>query len=182
MSTTAIYCRVSDDKLQDDGSRRQDVMRQVERLRPFAGNDAQLFIDDGASAYKDDYNSRPAFCKMLREIRARRVQRVYIESLDRWSRRVEDGLGTLREAASYGATVTSISEGECDITLPEGWFKVGVAFLLAEWASRSQSHKIRQAMARRRADQRKVCHTCGVVHLGRHPKACACLRCRKKKG
>lgn len=186
MVAVAIYARVSDDKLQADGSRRQDVERQVEKLRPLAAAmfpDAVLlpaFIDDGRTAFKEDYSSRPAFCRLLREIRARRVQRVYVESLDRWARRIEDGLKTLREATESGCTVTSAAEGECDITTPEGWFKVGVAFLMAEWASRSQSWKVRQAMERRRADKRKVCHSCGVVHLGRHPRTCACPKCRTK--
>lgn len=182
MTTTAIYARVSDDKLREDGERRQDVQRQVDRLRHYAGPDAQLFIDDARSAFKDDYNSRPAFVRLLREVRAHRVQRVYVESLDRWSRRVEDGLRTLKEAAEYGATVTSIAEGECDTTTPNGWFKVGVALLMAEWASRSQGFKVSQAMARKRADLSQSCPSCGVVHLGRHPIACECPRCRKKKG
>lgn len=179
---TAIYARVSDDKRTDEGARRQDVQRQVDRLLPHAGKQALLFIDDSLSAYKDDYQSRPAFCKLLREVRAHRVQRVYVESLDRWARRIEDGLVTMRQVSESGCTVTSIAEGECDITTPEGWFKVGVSFLLAEWASRNQSHKIKQAMERRRNDKRKECRSCGVVHLGRHPMTCECLKCRQKKG
>jgi len=184
----AIYARVSDDKLLDDGSRRQDVQRQVEKLRPMimAVPGAVIveppFLDDGRSAFKDDYQSRPEFCRLLREIRARRVTRVYVESLDRWSRRIEDGLKTLKEAAEYGCTVTSAAEGECDTTTPEGWFKVGVAFLLAEWASRSQSWKVRQGMARRLLQPEKVCVSCGVVHMGRHPGVCGCARCRRRKG
>lgn len=187
MLKIALYARVSDDKLTGDGERRQDVQRQVEHLTPIARAlwpeaEIEHFIDDGLSAFKDDYNSRPEFCRLLREVRAHRVQRVVVESLDRWARRIEDGLKTMREASEAGATVTSAAEGECDITTPEGWFKVGVALLMAEWASRSQSHKIKQAMARRRNDKRKVCRSCGVVHLGRHPKACACPKCRSKKG
>lgn len=182
----AIYARVSDDKLTDEGLRRQDIQRQVDHLRPFLaaypGCTMEVFADDGKSAFKDDYQSRPEFCRLLREIRAHRVQRVLVESLDRWARRIEDGLKTLRETSSYGCTVTSMAEGECDITTPEGWFKVGVALLLAEWASRSQSFKVKQAMERRRLDPEKACKSCGVVHLGRHPGACACSRCRRKKG
>lgn len=178
----AIYARVSDDKLKEDGERRQDVMRQVDRLRAHAGPDALAFVDDGKSAFKDDYQSRPEFCRLLREIRARRIQRVYVESLDRWARRVEDGLRTMRESAEYGCTVTSIAEGECDITTPDGWFRCGVAFLMAEWSSRNQGHKVRQAMERRLQDKRKICRSCGIVHLGRHPGSCACPGCRKRKG
>lgn len=186
MTAITIYARVSDDKLQDDGSRRQDVDRQVARLLPIirAAHPGALivpaFIDDGRSAFKDDYQSRPEFCRLLREVRAHRVQRVYIESLDRWSRRIEDGLKTMREVSEAGCTVTSIAEGECDITTPDGWFKTGVSFLMAEWASRNQSHKVKQAMERRRNDGRKVCKSCQVVHLGRHPNTCTCQRCHKR--
>jgi DNA invertase Pin-like site-specific DNA recombinase len=183
----AIYARVSDDKLQDDGSRRQDVQRQVEKLQSFSavyfpGQEVQVFLDDGRSAFKEDYNSRPEFCRMLREIRARRIQRVLVESLDRWARRIEDGLKTLREVSEVGCTVTSAAEGECDITTPQGWFKVGVAFLMAEWASRNQSWKVTNGMERRRNDDRKKCHSCGIVHLGRHPQTCECPACRKRRG
>lgn len=179
---SAIYARVSDDKLKEDGMRRQDVNRQVERLRPFAGIDALVFIDDGVSAFKEDWNSRPEFCRMLREIRANRIHRVYVESLDRWSRRVTDGLTTLKEVAGYNCIVISIAEGELDITSSQGWLKTGIFLLMAEWASRDKSEKVRHAMERRRLDMRKVCRSCGVVHLGRHPFTCGCRVCLQKKG
>lgn len=181
----ALYARVSDDKLLEDGSRRQDVRRQLEKLRPlaralFPKADISDYVDDGKSAFREDYQSRPEFCRMLREVRAHRVQRIMVESLDRWARRIEDGLRTLREAQEAGCTVTSAAEGECDITTPEGWFKCGVSFLIAEWSSRSQSWKVRQAMQRRRDDDRKRCRSCGIVHLGRHPRACGCPRCASR--
>jgi DNA invertase Pin-like site-specific DNA recombinase len=178
----AIYARVSDDKLKSDGQRRQDVMRQVEMLKKRAGKKPLIFIDDGLSAFKEDYNSRPAFLKLMREIRANRVHRVWIESLDRWSRRIEDGLRTLKEAAEYNCTVSSIAEGEADITTSQGWFKVGVSLLLAEWASRDKSDKVRSGMARARDNKKNICPSCKVVHLGRHPLACRCKKCLKKKG
>lgn len=185
----AIYARVSDDKLKADGERRQDVHRQVEHLQPMAElfckqQDATLiepFIDDGKSAFKDDYQSRPAFCKLLREVRANRLHRVYVESLDRWSRRVVDGLTTLQEASENGCTVVSIAEGECDWTMPQGWFRSLIALGMAEWASREKSWRVSQGMARRRNDKRKLCLSCGVVHLGRHPKTCQCKSCNSHR-
>jgi len=178
----AIYARVSDDKLREDGQRRQDVNRQVDMLKLRSAKNALIFTDDGISAFKEDYNARPAFLKLMREIRARRVQRVWIESLDRWSRRIEDGLRTLKEAAEYGCTVTSIAEGESDITTSQGWFKTGLSFLMAEWASRDKSDKVKSGMARARGKVENICASCGVVHLGRHPLTCKCEKCHKKKG
>lgn len=177
------YVRVSDDKLKTDGERRQDINRQIEKIKKFheamEWPEPEWFIDDGKSAFKEDYNSRPDFCRMLREIRANRKKRITVEDLERWSRRIEDGLKTMNDA-SEKCTVTSIAQGEVDITLPEGWFKTAVCFLLAEWSSRSQSWKVKGGMKRRLENPKAICSSCGIVHLGRHPKTCKCEKCLKK--
>lgn len=179
------YVRVSDQKLKNDGDRRQDIDRQKNKITKFCESmdwgSPEFFSDDGISAFKEDYNSRPQFCKMLREVRANRIQRIVVEDLTRWSRRIEDGLKTMREVSSK-ATVTSMAEGECDETTPEGWFKTAIAFLLAEWSSKSTSYKVRSGMLRRLEDKKAICESCGVVHLGRHPKTCNCEICMKRKG
>ena len=182
---TAGYIRVSGQKLNTDGLRLQDVNRQREKITKFCEamnwSVPIFFCDDGISAYKEDYNSRPEFCRMLREIRANRIKRVVVEDLTRWSRRIEDGLKTMREA-SEKATITSMAEGEVDITLPDGWFKTAVAFLLAEWSSKSTSYKVQSGMQRRLNNKEKVCPFCNEVHLGRHPETCKCEKCLKRKG
>lgn len=187
----AIYARVSDDKLKEDGQRRQDVMRQVDRLMGYAklqaereekfkGASIDTFIDDGVSAFKEDYNARPEFIRLLREIRGNRYQQVWIESLDRWSRRIVDGLTTLKEASDHACTVSSIGEGEVDVTTSQGWFKAGMSLMLAEWASRDKSDKVRSGMARRLNKKENICEACGVIHMGRHPLSCKCDKCLKK--
>ncbi len=179
------YVRVSDAKLKDDLSRRQDINRQKEKIIKFCesmGWEApEFYSDDALSAFKDDYNSRPAFVRMLNEIRARRIKRVVLEDLTRWSRRIEDGLRTVRESTEAGCTITSMGEGEVNVTSPEAWFKTAVAFLLAEWASKSQSFKVASGMQRRLENPEAVCKSCNVVHLGRHPASCECRMCHKKR-
>lgn len=187
-----MYVRVSDDKLTTEGERRQDVERQIDLLKPYAktwlknhpkwNQDIEVYCDDALSAFKDDYNSRPAFVRLLNDVRANKLHRVFVENLDRWSRRIIDGLTTMQEASDNGLTVVSVLEGEIDVTYPQGWFRCSIGFLMAEWASRIKSHKISQAMERRRNDKRKICHSCGVVHLGRHPNTCECTKCKEKKG
>jgi len=182
----AGYIRVSDQKLKTDGERRQDIDRQRDKIIKFCEsmkwNKPEFYSDDGISAYKEDYNSRPNFLKMLHEIRARRIQRIIVEDLTRWSRRIEDGLKTVREATESGCTITSMAEGEIQVTLPESWFKTAIAFLLAEWSSKSTSYKVQSGMERRLNDKSKICKFCGIVHLGRHPDSCMCKSCKKKKG
>lgn len=176
----AIYARVSDNKLKTDGERRQDIQRQIYRLKTMAGNDAMVFQDDNISAFKEDYNSRPQFLRMLREIRGNHIKKVYVESLDRISRRVAEGLPLLEEIAGHSCTVISIAEGEIDTTSSPGWLRTGIFLLMAEWASRDKSDKVKSALERRRNDKRKICKSCGVIHMGRHPDTCRCLICRKK--
>ena len=71
-----------------------------------------------------------------------------------------------------GISVTSMAEGEVDVTLPEGWFKVAIAFLLAEWSSKISSHKVKSGMRKRLLDPKAICLVCGKVHLGRVPDKC----------
>ncbi len=179
------YVRVSDQKLKSSGERRQDIDRQKEKITKFCEsmdwNTPTFFCDDGISAFKEDYNSRPEFCKMLREVRANRIHRIIVEDLTRWSRRIEDGLKTMREVSDK-CTVTSMAEGEAYLTTPEGWFKCALAFLMAEWSSKSLSYKVQSGMLRRLENKKNICESCGVVHLGRHPKTCECKQCLERKG
>ena len=36
-------------------------------------------------------------------------------------------------------------------------------------------------MDRRKLNKDKICESCGVVHLGRHPLSCDCKICHKKR-
>jgi DNA invertase Pin-like site-specific DNA recombinase len=151
MTHIAIYARVSDDKLTEDGSRRQDVNRQIEKLRawlsqsPWKDEPVELYVDDGKSAFREDFNSRPAFLRLHRDIHTMKIKRVIVEDLTRWSRRLEEGLKTMRQASDCGCTVTSLGEGEVEITT-----------LMAEWAARSQSWKVKSGMARAKAQGKHV--------------------------
>jgi len=169
------YVRVSDQKLKTTGERRQDINRQKNKIIKFCESMdwgiPEFYSDDGISAFKEDYNSRPSFCKMLREVRANRIQRIIVEDLTRWSRRIEDGLKTMREV-SEKCTVTSMAEGEAYTTTPEGWFKVAIAFLMAEWSSKCLSYKVSSGMRKRLEDPKAICKACGNVHLGRIPNKC----------
>ena len=187
----AGYIRVSDQKLKTDGERRQDINRQRDKITKFAESmnweKPIFFSDDGISAYKEDYNSRPQFVKMLHEIRARRIQRVIVEDLTRWSRRIEDGLKTLKEVTEK-AKVTSLAEGEIGITIPEQWFKTTIGLLMAEWSSKVASYKVKSGMEKLRLDKTKICKFCSeregknIIHLGRHPNYCECEMCLERKG
>jgi len=181
----AGYIRVSDAKLKDDLSRRQDINRQEERIKAYCKlmqlEEPIFFSDDNLSAFKDDYSNRPEFVRLLHEVKANRINHIIVEDMTRWSRRIEDGLRTLREVTEK-AKVTSLAEGELGVTIPEQWFKTAIGFLIAEWGSRITAYKVKSGMDKRLNNIEKVCPYCNVVHLGRHPEACMCAACKKRKG
>ena len=171
----AGYIRVSDQKLKTDGERRQDIARQEQKIIAYCKTmeleQPIFFSDDGISAYKDDYNSRPNFLRLMREVRANRVKHIIVEDLTRWSRNIVDGLKTLKEVTTK-AQVTSLNEGEIGVTIPEQWFKTAIGLLMAEWSSKVQSHKVSSGMQKRLLDPKAICKVCGKVHLGRVPNKC----------
>jgi len=178
----AGYTRVSDAKLKDDKSRRQDIKRQEDKIIAYCKfqklSEPIFFNDDNLSAFKDDYSSRPKFIALLHEVKANRVNHIIVEDMTRWSRRIEDGLKTLAEVTQK-AKVTSLAEGELGTTIPEQWFKTAIGFLMAEWSSRITAYKVKSGMDKLRNDETKICKFCGVVHLGRHPNTCNCKSCIK---
>lgn len=185
MEKVAGYIRVSDAKLKDDLSRRQDIKRQEEKIKSYCKvmqlSEPIFFSDDNLSAFKDDYSSRPQFVRLLHEVKANRINHIIVEDMTRWSRRLEDGLRTLKEVTEK-AKITSLAEGELGVTIPEQWFKSAIGFLMAEWSSRITAYKVKSGMDRRAENKEKICLSCGVVHLGRHPIICMCKICKKKKG
>lgn len=180
----AGYTRVSDAKLKDDLSRRQDIKRQEDKIKTWCKfmklPEPIFFSDDNLSAFKDDYSSRPEFVRLLHEVKANRVKHIIVEDMTRWSRRIEDGLRTLREVTEK-AKITSLAEGELGTTIPEQWFRSAIGFLMAEWSSRITAYKVKSGMDERLKDKKNICESCGIIHLGRHPNSCMCKSCKKKR-
>ncbi len=180
----AIYARVSDDKLTEDGLRRQDVNRQVDLIKAYCERKSyeigQIYIDDGKSAWTDDFNARPAFNDMLSQVRQGHVKKIIVESLDRFSSNLVEGMRWLEEVAKHGATVESLQHGEHEVTSDDGWMKSGIFLLFAEYRIRNLRSKVKSGMSRAKDDERKKCHSCGIVHIGRHPLVCGCKKCQKK--
>lgn len=154
----AIYARVSDVKLKEDGERRQDVNRQIERIKDWMVkqnipiDNLELYVDDGYSAYslpkiKGDYD-RPAFKKLMRDINSYLIKEVYIESMDRWTRRLIEGLETIEIANKNGTKIISVSQEEINILEPSGWFRCATLLLMIEHQARMQGWQIKSGMQR----------------------------------
>ncbi len=146
----AIYARVSDDKKKSDGDRRQDVMRQVDLLKEYAKRkgitEPSEYIDDGKSAFTDDFNQRPAFKKLLNDCRAHWIKEIYIEDMTRFSRNLSLGLQWIKELGELNIQLFSIREGDIEATSSQGWMKSAITLMFAEWDSRIKSEKVKSGM------------------------------------
>lgn len=155
----AIYARVSDDKKKSDGDRRQDVNRQVEMLREhikkeFATNpqdmEVQQYVDDAKSAFTEDWNQRPAFKQLFNDCRRHFVEKIYIEDMTRFSRRLDIGLPLLKELGILNVQLVSLKEGELEVTSSKGWLQSSMLLMFAEWDSRIKSEKVKSGMQKAR--------------------------------
>jgi DNA invertase Pin-like site-specific DNA recombinase len=177
----AIYVRVSDDKKKSDGERRQDIQRQIDLLKSYFNlneKEIEIYKDDNKTAFTDDINQRPDFKRMIIDVRRNYIRQIYIEDMTRFARNLHKGLQWLKELGEYGATITSMKEGEIEVTSNQGWMQSSILLMLAEYSSRIQSEKVKSGMQRAK---KKICESCGIAHLGRHSKKCKCERCLKRK-
>lgn len=158
--TRAIYARVSDDKKKSDGTRRQDVQRQVEKLSVFLKNrgilEFEIYKDDGKSAYTEDFNQRQEFKKLLNNCRRGLIKEIFIEDMTRFSRNLVLGLQWLKELSDLGVQVTSLAEGEIEVTSSGGWMKSTIFLMIAEWSSRLHSEKVISGMQKARNLGKKI--------------------------
>ena len=148
----AIYARVSDDKKKTDGDRRQDVNRQLElvrdHLKRMGIKNWKEYIDDGKSAYTEDWNQRIAFKQMFNDCRRYFIKEIYIEDMTRFSRRLDLGLQWLKELGKINVNIVSLKEGELEITSAKGWMQSSMLLMFAEWDSRIKSEKVKAGMKR----------------------------------
>jgi len=106
-----LYARVSDDKKNNQGEKIQDVQRQVQILTEYVnrtGEAFEVYIDDGKSAFTEDWNSRPAFKQLINDCRRRFIQKIYIEDMTRFSRRLDVGVALLKELGTLGVQLISL--------------------------------------------------------------------------
>lgn len=156
----AIYARVSDDKKKADGDRRQDVNRQVELLKSTAklsgDNEVMVYLDDGKSAFTEDWNSRPAFKQLINDCRRNFISKIYIEDMTRFSRRLDLGLPILKELGEHNVHLISLKEGEIDVTCSKGWLQSSMLLMFAEWDSRIKSEKVKSGMQKAKNLGKKI--------------------------
>ena len=156
----AIYVRVSGTKKKQDGERRQDVNRQLENIREFLKrkgiSEWKEYIDDGKSAFTEDWNQRPAFKQLINDCKRHFITEIYIEDMTRFSRNLSLGLQWLKELGDLKVQLISLKEGEFEVTSSKGWIQSTMMLMMAEWESKIRSEKVKSGMRKARNLGKKI--------------------------
>ena len=141
-----IYVRVSTEEQSQiaDGS----LESQQHRVRSFVevknlqeknwGKIVETYIDDGYSAKN---TNRPAYQRMLKDIRSGRISLILITDLSRLSRSISDFCVLLKDLEKYKAKFLSIKE-QFDTSTPAGEMMIFNMINLAQFERRQTSERI----------------------------------------
>lgn len=126
MKRTGIYVRCS--------KKDQTVEQQLAQLRQYC-KDSKIevieeYVDEGVSATKAN---RPAFMRLLEDIRRKKVNFVLVYKIDRFSRSVKELLSTIDIIKEYGADFVSYTQRELDTTTSSGKLMFGLMAIISEF-------------------------------------------------
>lgn len=112
MKKVAIYARVS--------TKDQTVEQQLKELKDYCQRSnfvlAKEYIDEGVSAFKN----RPAFNRLLEDIRQRKLDMVLVYKIDRFARSTRELLNVIDEIKQNGVDFVSFTQREFDTTTSSG--------------------------------------------------------------
>ncbi|HDR7711243.1 TPA: recombinase family protein [Bacillus cereus] len=155
-----IYTRVSTDLQAEEGI---SLEMQKERLQQYAFSQGwkvvDTYTDEGFSAKNTD---RPAFQKMLQEMKLNKFDIILVYRLDRFTRSVADLHKILEDMDKYNVKFKSSVE-LFDTTTATGRMFITLVATLAQWERETISERVKDAM-KKRAEQGK--YNGGTVPYG----------------
>jgi site-specific DNA recombinase len=144
----AIYVRIS----HDPQGERIGVERQLADCQALVGNDAQVYEDNDTSAYQA--RRRPAYRRLLQDVRDRRVSSVVAYNLDRLVRHPVDLEDLLEAADSAGLRQVRTAQGDLDLSTHDGQLQARILAAVAKKASDDTARRVKRAGEQRAADGR----------------------------
>ena len=138
----AVYARQSVEK-QNSIS----IEGQIELCQRTAGKELKVYQDRG---YSGKNTERPAFQKLMQDIRAGKIGKLYVYRLDRFSRSVAD-FGSLWEVLQkHNVEFVSVSEN-FDTTTPMGRAMLHIIMVFAQLERETTAERVRDNYYRRAA-------------------------------
>jgi site-specific DNA recombinase len=136
----AIYCRISRDPRGDllGVQRQEPPCRQLcERL---GWEVVEVYADDDLSAYNGKH--RPAFQRMLDDVRASRVNAIVAWAADRLTRRPVENEAIIDLAERLGVKLATVG-GEYDLATPSGRLHFRQLGIIARYESEHRAERLR---------------------------------------
>lgn len=149
---TGIYLRIS----QDREGREAGIDRQSEDCRKLAAANGweivEVYTDNDSSAYSG--KPRPAYERMLKDLRSGRINAVVANDPTRLYRRMVDLIGFTDTIEAAGAQVATVKAGYIDLSTAAGRFNARIMGAAAAYESEQKAERITRA-AEQRAKQGK---------------------------
>lgn len=144
------YARVSTLRQEDEGQSLDNQERAFQRFLKRTRWTRVTAYQEAKSA--KDVTGRPEFRKMLREIEHLRPDYIVVDTIDRFTRNVEDGFRMIREISATGVKLYSIESGEAvDFADYASWREFAQNLMDAEAERRRIARRIKKSYDDRRA-------------------------------
>jgi site-specific DNA recombinase len=136
----AIYCRISRDRVGD----RLGVERQEPPCRALAArlswDVVEVYTDDDTSAYSG--KRRPAYERMLHDVRVDRVNAIIVWAADRLTRRPVENEEIINLAERLGVKLATVT-GDYDLGTPSGRLHFRQLGIIARYESEHRAERLR---------------------------------------
>jgi DNA invertase Pin-like site-specific DNA recombinase len=142
----AIYTRVSTSD--------QSTDRQIRELREYAHARDWQIVQEAQEVASGASRKRPLREEVLQLARARGVDTILVQSLDRWGRSVQDLVLTMAELEALG--VAFVVPGHIDMTTPMGRMLAHFLGAIAEFERELIRERVRSGLANARAKGKRL--------------------------
>lgn len=145
MIRAAIYARVS--------TADQTATLQVAELRQYCATRGWDVYGEYIDTISGTKSSRPGRDKLMKDVRARRVDAVLVWKLDRWGRSLADTVVTLQELTSAGVRFISTTQGlDTDNSNPIGRAMIGMLSVFAQFEKDMINERVNAGVKRYQAE------------------------------
>jgi len=142
----AIYTRVSTPD--------QSTDRQLRELKAFAEARSWVVVHEVQEVASGGSQKRPLRDHLIQLARAREVDAILVQALDRWGRSVQDLVLTMAELESLG--VAFVIPGQIDMTTPVGRMLAHFLGSVAEFERELIRDRVRSGLAHARAKGKRL--------------------------
>ena len=152
MIRAAIYARVS--------TVDQNCAMQLADLQQYCAARGWDVYGEYVDTISGTKSSRPGRDKLMKDVRARRVDAIVVWKLDRWGRSLADTVVTLQELTSAGVRFISTTQGlDTDNSNPMGRAMIGMLSVFAQFEKDMINARVNAGVKRYQAE-----HAAGRAH------------------